>query len=183
MIDIKYVKNRCLLAGIITLLTACNNAPQPKTVSGYSRSPINDAKTAENLANNAEIAQTNSTPVIVSEKQLQKIIPSKVILISFDYNSTAFTLTEDEQISLIYSAQQASRIDIRGRTDGKQSTKGNEKIAQGRAMAVRNYLVAQGVQPKNITLNFMAVGDNIANNQTHEGQAVNRRAEIEISFN
>lgn len=168
--------------GILLMVTACSSAPQPKTVSGNDKEPINNAAISNELSvrvQEAQIAQLSETNTL---KQPDKIPPKKII-IHFDYNSTKLTLSDFDQKNLMAQAGLASRIDIRGRTDGQQPTTANQKIALGRATVVRDYLITQGISPQKITINYLAVGDHLADNDREEGRAVNRRAEIELFFN
>jgi outer membrane protein OmpA-like peptidoglycan-associated protein len=54
------------------------------------------------------------------------------------------------------------------------------RIALGRALSARNYLIEHGVSPDKITVDSQADGDFIAPNDTKAGRALNRRVEIEL---
>lgn len=71
-------------------------------------------------------------------------------------------------------------IMITGNTDSDGAPEYNEGLAENRAMAVRNYLIAQGVNEA--SLSTVAYGEEkpVAPNNTDENKALNRRAEFII---
>ncbi len=69
---------------------------------------------------------------------------------------------------------------LRGRTDGQTDTLAESRIARDRANAVRDYLVAVGVDAARIRATHQPTGDPVADNVSRSGQALNRRVEIEI---
>lgn len=54
------------------------------------------------------------------------------------------------------------------------------RIARDRAAAVRDYLVAAGVDPARIRATYQPAGDHIADNVSASGRHLNRRVEIEM---
>ncbi len=59
----------------------------------------------------------------------------------------------------------------------------NERVATGRADAVRNYLLNSGVSASRLSAEGIPMADYVASNATPEGRAQNRRVEIYISAN
>lgn len=72
-------------------------------------------------------------------------------------------------------------VQIFGYTDNTGSSQANEKVANGRADAVRNYLIASGVSGSRISAVGRPMTDYVASNDTAEGRALNRRVEIYIT--
>jgi len=72
------------------------------------------------------------------------------------------------------------RVEISGHTDNVGGLEINERLSQGRADAVRNYLIKKGIAESRI----VAVGYNYSrprgDNRTEQGRALNRRIEISI---
>ena len=72
------------------------------------------------------------------------------------------------------------KVEISGHTDNVGGFEINDRLSQGRADAVRNYLIKKGIAENRIT----AVGYNYsrprADNSTEKGRAQNRRIEIMI---
>lgn len=94
---------------------------------------------------------------------------------------TAFALTEPLRKQLLAAAQAAPHIEIRGRTDGQSDTIKNAQTSAARAENAKAYLVANGIPATKISVSAMATGGFVADNRTREGQARNRRVEIECS--
>jgi outer membrane protein OmpA-like peptidoglycan-associated protein len=103
-----------------------------------------------------------------------------VYTVRFGFNSAQPHLTPDIGAALLDEARQAPLIVLRGRTDGAQDTLGENRIARERAAAMRNYLVAAGINPSHIRATHQPTGDPAVDNTTTEGRALNRRVEIEV---
>ena len=59
----------------------------------------------------------------------------------------------------------------------------NTKVADGRADAVKNYLLHSGVSASRLSAEGIPMADYVASNSTPEGRAQNRRVEIYITAN
>jgi len=69
-------------------------------------------------------------------------------------------------------------IDITGHTDSIGSDAYNMRLSERRAMAVRNFLVSEGVNSSIIGVSGMGERQPVASNDTAEGRALNRRVEV-----
>ncbi len=69
-------------------------------------------------------------------------------------------------------------IRIEGHTDDIGSAKYNIDLSGKRAHAIKDYLVGKGIEPSRITTRGLGYAQPIADNDTPEGRALNRRAEI-----
>jgi len=69
-------------------------------------------------------------------------------------------------------------IRIEGHTDDVGSMKYNIGLSGKRAQAIKDYLVDKGIDPSRITTKGLGYSQPIAGNETPEGRALNRRAEI-----
>lgn len=105
---------------------------------------------------------------------------SAVIRVGFPTGSTQFKPSPDVAKVLINAAKIAEQINIRGRTDALVAGPADPKIAWGRTMAARKFLVDNGVDPDKIKATSQADGDFVAPNLTRSGKAMNRRVEVEI---
>ncbi|MDR2474624.1 MAG: OmpA family protein [Bacteroidales bacterium] len=83
--------------------------------------------------------------------------------------------------SLINNPQ--TDISIYGHTDNTGSRAVNEKLSKERAEAVASFLSSKGVQRVRLTTQGLAYDDPIADNNTADGRAKNRRVEIYITAN
>lgn len=107
-------------------------------------------------------------------------IATQTVYVTFPFNGTAFLPDDDLAAVLVPAAQRAERINLRGRTDSLIADAANARVALGRAMAARSYLIQHGVEAKKIRAFSRAAGDFRADNATDEGRAANRRVEIEL---
>ena len=71
-------------------------------------------------------------------------------------------------------------VEVAGHTDSDGSTAANLELSDRRANTVRDYLIARGVNPKNITARGYGESQPTADNETPEGKAENRRVELRI---
>ncbi len=69
---------------------------------------------------------------------------------------------------------------IKGYTDNVGSPESNLLLSQNRADAVRDYLIGKGLDPARITAEGFGVENPIADNNTAEGRAQNRRVEFSV---
>ena len=74
----------------------------------------------------------------------------------------------------------AEKVRVVGYTDSTGTAEHNTKLSQQRAEVVRDYFVSVGVDPKKLEAIGAAGANPIADNGTKEGQAKNRRVEIEV---
>ena len=103
-----------------------------------------------------------------------------LVQVAFPTNGTTFKPSPAVVPTLVASAKAADQINIRGRTDSRGAGPIDEKIALGRAMSAKRYLVAHGVDGNKIKVQSQGAGDYAAPNMTKAGRALNRRVEIEI---
>lgn len=106
--------------------------------------------------------------------------------ILFGFNKTSLSTQAKTDLthfatSLIQNPE--TNVQIFGYTDNVGSMAANEKVATGRADAVRTYLVNSGVAANRIVATGEPMTDYIASNDTEEGRAQNRRVEIYITAN
>lgn len=94
-------------------------------------------------------------------------------------NSSARTDLSKFAASLVNNP--GTNVQIYGYTDNTGSLSANERVASGRADAVRNYLLNNGVDATRLSAEGLPMQDYIASNETAEGRAQNRRVEIYIT--
>lgn len=69
---------------------------------------------------------------------------------------------------------------VEGHTDSTGSAEHNQQLSLNRAMAVRNYLVGNGIDQRRLTTYGYGESQPIADNNTASGREQNRRVELEI---
>jgi outer membrane protein OmpA-like peptidoglycan-associated protein len=106
-----------------------------------------------------------------------------IVLEGINFASSRATLTQasynilDKVVKTMVDYPELE-VEIRGYTDNTGSKKVNMSLSQKRAEAVKDYLVAQGVQPKRIKAVGYGPQNPIAPNDTKAGRAQNRRIEF-----
>jgi outer membrane protein OmpA-like peptidoglycan-associated protein len=85
------------------------------------------------------------------------------------------------KVSGILQAYPDLKIQVEGYTDSIGSDEYNQKLSEERADQVRDFLVAQDVQPNNVTAEGYGKLDPIADNSTAEGRQQNRRVQLVVS--
>jgi OmpA-OmpF porin, OOP family len=69
-------------------------------------------------------------------------------------------------------------IDVVGHTDSVGSDAYNMRLSERRALAVKSFLVSEGVNSSIIDVSGMGKRQPVASNETAEGRALNRRVEV-----
>src|SRR5207249_9991630 len=72
------------------------------------------------------------------------------------------------------------KVVVEGHTDSVASDAYNKKLSERRAEAVKRYLVRQGVDPSRVRTEGYGKSRPVADNNTAEGRAKNRRAEVVV---
>lgn len=108
-------------------------------------------------------------------------VAAKTIMVTFASGSALLSTAARRQLeTIIPAAQRSPTIEIRGRTDELGSAALNDVLARNRALAVRDYLRTLHLSEAT-TIRISAKGAccYVADNDTKEGRAANRRVEIE----
>lgn len=107
------------------------------------------------------------------------ILPGSVLFASDKY---ALTGAAQQKLMLVAGTlapqSETHNIIVEGHTDSRGSRDHNMALSNNRAIAVMNYLVANGVQQAAITAVGVGPDRPVASNDTREGRAENRRVEI-----
>jgi outer membrane protein OmpA-like peptidoglycan-associated protein len=188
----------------LALLASCSSPPTPPTVDESRKRPVNtamamDLQVCKNDLQNTRLLATESSrlaqasaatlaSVSAHQKALadlqrhDRLAPqaNSVYTTQFDYGSSRVDLTLESASALIDEAKAAPLVLLRGRTDGDNDTPAEARIARQRAAAVKNYLVAAGVDPSRIRSTYQPAGDHVADNANAAGRTLNRRVEIEV---
>ena len=103
--------------------------------------------------------------------------------VTFEFNKTR--LRPDSKSVLdtvveILKRYPGIQVEVAGHTDNIGSDAYNQKLSEGRAQAVRDYLVAAGVPAEALTAVGYGKTQPIASNDTDDGRELNRRVELRI---
>ncbi|POA78808.1 OmpA family protein [Pseudomonas sp. DP16D-R1] len=102
----------------------------------------------------------------------------------FAFNQSELTPTAKSQLdSIMGKLEDADVVSIKvvGFTDSVGSDANNQALSQRRASSVAEYLLSQGVAPNKITSEGKGESQPVADNETDEGRAKNRRVELHIN--
>jgi outer membrane protein OmpA-like peptidoglycan-associated protein len=118
------------------------------------------------------------------EGEMIKVTFESGILFGFDSDK----LTSEAQTNVLKFADilnefPDTNISIEGHTDSRGSANYNQKLSERRALAVRDFLVNQKVSDKRLFTIGHGLSQPIADNNTDEGRAKNRRVEVKITAN
>lgn len=105
----------------------------------------------------------------------------------FGYDSAALSAASRgrldqvaEKIAAALEHDDGVAIVIAGHTDSRGSSAYNDRLSRERARTVRDYLLAQGVPARVITVAGRGESGFLASNSTAEGRALNRRVDFEV---
>lgn len=132
----------------------------------------------------AELAKQAEIKQVTDENGLQAIQVTFNGGILFPTNGTTLSASARTDLSKFAASlinNPGTNVQIYGYTDDTGTLAVNERVANGRADAVRNYLLNSGVAATRLSAEGLPMQDYIASNSTAEGRAQNRRVEIYIT--
>ncbi len=103
--------------------------------------------------------------------------------VTFDADSTVIKPAFRDTLETVANSLNKypnSLIDVYGHTDSTGSDGYNQTLSENRARVVADYLIARGVNRARIRSTGFGKTQPVANNETAEGRAANRRVEIKI---
>ena len=117
-------------------------------------------------------------------QHIKEGIKVKIENLFFATNKT-YILPQSEQsmsdLANFLTENQGVTIHITGHTDAVGTDEANQILSEGRANAVKADLVKRGIAGERITTEGKGEKEPVANNDTEEGRALNRRVEFTIS--
>lgn len=188
----------------LLLLVSCSSPPKPPTVDESQKRPVNSQMAVELqmcrndlqntrllAAESGRLAESTTATLANLAARQQSIAAlqapadkppqaNSVFSVRFDFGSTRVAIPADIAAPLVADAKAAPLVLLRGRTDGTSDAPVESRIARERAAAVRDYLVAAGVDAARIRATYQPVGDHVADNSSDSGRGLNRRVEIEL---
>jgi outer membrane protein OmpA-like peptidoglycan-associated protein len=186
-------------------LAGCSSAPKVVQAPESSRREANDPGRISMLAAAAELdraraelalqRRTSEAQRLMNEARDPVMVRSAlgipvldvapkganvVFTVRFPSGGKTLALSPRARSVLASVAQKAPLVMVRGRTDARQATLADERIARVRAEQAQVLLVQLGVPAQRIRATWQAAGDTVASLDTAEGRALNRRVEIEV---
>ncbi len=134
---------------------------------------VTDSKGATAKSN---VPVTVTSPLVPTEKK-------SVVLEGVNFKSNRSTLLPESEkvldnVAEILLANPDVNVEVGGHSDSDGNDNYNMKLSDGRANAVRNYLIKKGVPASRLTARGYGETMPIADNTTPEGKAKNRRVEL-----
>lgn len=131
---------------------------------------------ASDAANQVESSGSTDAEVVGAEEALREALSIGQV----EFESGTSTLTPQSREILDAAATVFTRFpsvgaEVQGHTDSQGADATNQALSQTRAEAVRDYLVGQGVDAAQLTPRGYGEAEPIADNDTAEGRARNRR--------
>ncbi|WP_420426572.1 OmpA family protein [Algiphilus sp.] len=106
--------------------------------------------------------------------------PQPLVIPKLTFEFDTARLTPDarmvvDDITLMLQGQPELTVEIIGHTDSRGPDAYNQKLSEERAIAVRDRLVAQGIDDTRLSLTGRGESQPVASNDTEQGRAANRR--------
>jgi len=122
---------------------------------------------------------------VVVDKYIYAISEDRLVLVgvnfAFDKSDLlpeSYTVL-DKAVKLLNDNPNVN-VEIEGYTDYIGTAEYNQQLSEERAQTVKNYLASQGIAPDRLSTVGYGKGNPIANNETEEGRAMNRRIVFRI---
>lgn len=133
-----------------------------------------------------ELADKAAVETVTDQNGLQAIKVTFQSGILFPFNGVELSQSARGELagfaqSLLNNPE--TNVQIFGFTDDRGTEAANQKVATGRADAVRTFLINSGVASSRLSARGIPKADYVASNATEEGRAQNRRVEIYITAN
>jgi outer membrane protein OmpA-like peptidoglycan-associated protein len=136
-----------------------------------------EKRAASALQSLAEVAKVNE-----ERRGTVITLPGGVLFPSGGSTLSAPARQALDRVSDALTAQPVeAQISIEGHTDARGSDTRNQELSQQRAESVRAYLVQKGIEAQRVTAVGKGESAPIADNESAEGRATNRRVEIVVS--
>ncbi len=171
------------------------NAPRPHRRLADAERARAEAAAAEAQARAAAANKSAESANAVREKlraQLNSVLATsesaRGLIVNMSdvlFDTGKYTLKTDTQISLakvsgILQAYPGLKLQVEGYTDSVGSDDYNQKLSENRADAVKDFLISQGVQTDNISSTGYGKAKPVADNNTAQGRAQNRRVQLVV---
>ncbi|MBI3901321.1 MAG: TolC family outer membrane protein [Nitrosomonadales bacterium] len=124
-------------------------------------------------------------PAVITPVTVKQVIKTaKPVIITganFFFDSAQLKSSAGAKLRLVIefaNKHPGAGIEVIGYTDDLASDAYNQSLSERRAESVKDWLVTNGVDAKRITTRGMGKSQPIASNETKEGRAQNRRAEV-----
>lgn len=150
-------------------------------VNYYFDTPVVAPAVVKEQPKAAPVAAPAPAPVKETWKTLLEEKPVRIEGANFDTNSATLRSSSFEKLDEVVefaNKYKDAQLDVTGHTDSRGTKTYNQKLSERRAASVKSYLVKKGVAVSRITTKGYGFDQPVADNNTAEGRAQNRRVEI-----
>ncbi len=133
-----------------------------------------------------QLGNSATVQTVQDQNGLQAIKVTFNSAILFPTNGTTLSSNARNELSEFAASLRNNpdtNVQIDGYTDNTGTYAVNERVANGRADAVKTFLINSGIAANRLTAYGIPMADYVASNDTPEGRAQNRRVEIYITAN
>ena len=164
--------------GVIDVEDLC---PDVKGLTKFAGCPDTDGDgipdNKDNCPEVAGVPETNGCPPALKGALLEKMV---------HFNTDASVvmakhIIDLNEIAAFMNENPTATISVAGHADERESVEYNMRLSERRADYVIKYLKKKGMKNANIEKSFFGKSQPIADNNTAEGRALNRRVEIRIT--
>lgn len=142
--------------------------------------------TVNNNSTPTQPADMDKSDIIEFQQILNLIHSEKVFMITnnilFNANTSEILPSSYEELAIVLGAlkRKSFKIEIAGHTANVGSSSAMYGLSLERAQAIKDYLIQQGISPKRMEIRGYGGSQPLADNNTAEGKALNRRVEFII---
>lgn len=127
---------------------------------------------------------TPSANVVAAGRKINDVLERKIV----EFGPGSATLTEAGRATLaeigpVLKDNPTLRVEVQGHTDASGTEEANQALSQARAMAVKDRLASLGVAADRISAKGFGSSMPVADNNTAEGRARNRRIAFSVEEN
>ena len=126
------------------------------------------------------VARVSDPPVSIPEEPLTLRVPTNIHFALDRANISNASAGVLNQIATVLKQYPFLTIELQGHTDSRASNQYNLNLSKQRAIAARNYLLQQGIQPERMTILPLGESKLKKPGNTTLEHAYNRRVEIEF---
>ncbi len=169
--------------GVLDKDDACPNVAG--TLNGCPDSDRDGVKDSDDRCpQTAGLAGNGGCPEV--KEEVKKVLELAVKSIQFNSGSDVLKTSSYaslDQVVALMKEDTSFKLKLTGYTDNTGNVDSNLDLSKRRANEAMNYLIGKGVSSSRLSSDGFGIANPIADNNTREGRAANRRVELEIVFN
>ena len=179
---------RLSLAGVVKVTGEVTSDEVKNTIGQNLINAMGETYRIENLIS-VKVPEPEPVVVVEPEPDKSEICQAKVLelmsssKIFFESGKAQIKASSNlllDGIAAILSECESASINVAGHTDSTGNEGFNIPLSQNRAQAVVDYLIAQGIQASRLSASGFGSAQPVADNNTKEGRATNRRIEFTV---